>query len=91
MESEGTRYLDCSGFFQQNVSVGRGRGNGAGWVPNVRSAKDCQNVCKAVEACKFFIWNSASAPRRKLSCWLKKNDRNKRQKDVGRISGPRSC
>ena len=85
--------VDCSSLFEQNVSVGRGRGNGVGRVNNIQSAEDCQEECRKVPLCQFFIWNSPSARKQKLACWLKKNNKNRREnnKDVGRISGPRSC
>ena len=83
--------VDCSNLFEQDVAVGRGRGNGVGRVNNIQSAEDCQAECQKVELCQFFIWNSPSARRKKLSCWLKKNNHNRKENDVGRISGPRSC
>ena len=82
--------VDCSNLFQENMAVGRGRGNGVGRVNNIQSANDCQAECQKVPECKFFIWNSPSAPKQKLSCWLKKND-TKKKRMRGRISGPRSC
>ena len=89
--------VDCSSLFIENTSVGRGKGNGIprpnGRVNNIQSAEDCRAECAKVDGCNFFIWNSPDARRKKLSCWLKKNDNNRRSnnKDIGRISGPVSC
>merc|ERR1711997_1059875 len=88
--------VDCSSHFIENTSVGRGRGNGIprpnGRVNNIQSAEDCRAECAKVEGCNWFIWNSPTSRkvRQRLSCWLKRNDNNRRSnaRDVGRISGP---
>ena len=82
------RALNC---FQENTVVGRGNRNRAGRVANVHSAEDCQEICKRVRVCKFFVWNSPKKQRNGFVCFLKKNDRNKRTNIIGRVSGPRTC
>merc|ERR1711937_553063 len=82
--------VDCSDLFQENKAVGRGRGIPGGRRNNIQSAEDCQAECQKVPECNFFIWNSPSVRRNKLSCWLKKNDNNPKNAR-GRISGPREC
>ena len=82
------RVLDC---FQENTVVGRGNRNRAGRVANVHSAKDCQEICKRVRICKFFVWNSPEKQRNRYVCFLKRNGKNKRTNAIGRVSGPRTC
>lgn len=83
--------IDCSSFFVENTSVGRGRENRAGRVNNVQTAEDCRAECSKVALCQFFNWNTPDAPKNPLACFLKKNDNNPRTNVVGRISGPVSC
>ena len=69
--------IDCSAFYRNNTSAGRGKGNGASRqrVDGIQTVEDCRSECAKVHDCKFFIWNSPSSRRNKLSCWLKKNDK----------------
>ena len=85
--------IKCSESYMENVSVGRGSGNGCGSVDNVQTVEDCRAECMKVQECNFFIWNSPSAPKKHLKCYLKRNDKNRRSnaKDIGRISGPKTC
>jgi len=85
---------DCSAFYMENTSVGRGPGNGIGGkISNVQSVEDCRAECWKVAECKFFIWNSPESRRQKLTCRLKRNSANSRsnRNDIGRISGPVTC
>jgi len=88
--------IPCSESFMENTAVGRGSGNGCGSVPNVPTVEGCRAECLKVHECNFFIWNSPARTSRKnhLRCYLKRNDNNKRQgdrRDIGRISGPKTC
>ena len=78
----------------ENTAVGRGSGNGCGSVNNIPTVDACRAECMKVHECNFFIWNSPSARKQHFKCFLKRNDNNKRVgdgRDVGRISGPKTC
>jgi len=93
-DTDGSPPWDCSQFYMENTSVGRGTGNGIGRrIANVQTVEDCRAECWKNAACKFFIWNGPEAPRQKFNCFLKRNSANSRSnhKDIGRISGPVTC
>ena len=83
----------CSALYLENVTVGRGKKNGIKRVENVQTVEDCQAECMKVRKCKFFVWNSPNSRTKQLSCFLKRNNKNRRStgKDIGRISGPKRC
>ena len=91
--SNGTE--DC---FEKQMSIGSGKGNGAGnvdiwYVDNVDSAENCQVECQKVDKCNNWIWNTADHRRNPNTCWLKKAaiGYRKGRKDINRISGPKYC
>ena len=88
--SDGICNCDVSSLYQENMAVGRGRGNGVGKVQNVQTVEDCHAECAKVPACNFFIWNGPNCRWQRFSCWLKRNNNNPKRAR-GRISGPVSC
>ena len=65
---------------------------------DVKSAYDCQKECQRWAGCEYFTWNSGTGPGRwnkknANTCWLKRDKVKvmQRNKDSGKISGPREC
>ena len=63
-------------------------------VPNVKSAKKCQDLCKARNGCNSWTWlnseHSANRNKHRNTCWLKQRNTRKRPCKTC-VSGPRTC
>jgi len=73
----------------------RGKDNA---LTNIMSAYECQKKCEQIPICQYFTWNSGTGPGRwnkknENTCWLKTNKAKvmRRNKDSGKISGPKKC
>ena len=52
---------------------------------DVKTSHQCQELCQAHDACKFFLWRVADKV-----CFHYKTDKGKSSK-AGRILGPKEC
>merc|ERR1712018_1048295 len=86
---------DVDANFKGKAVVEPGKDN---VLTNIKSAYECQQKCQWDPRCEYFTWNSGSGPGRwnknnKNTCWLKRNKGKvmRRNKDSGKISGPKKC